>query len=290
MNITTGWVIKRQHDCKLAEQPVFWCICRLAAEESWASISKNYSPRIFASEEEAAEQCKEFTECEIVPLVVALEGGKRIDQEPLCNAWLHKYAIELAGSSEAKQERIISHLRAYAMQRHHWCRFAIHLQNHHHLAISKKWSDMLIRAGVSSHTVEWIRYVIHTADYSQERAIRLCDLLEAEDKRQRLQVNIQQEKPGTLLPLTKIGDQPLRTVGELRQFIAELDDSMLLQSNIAPGRYSCPIIARAHKAKRPDKTDYRKHPNLYLTGYKPQHGDDPNLSKSWKEITDNPTA
>ncbi len=293
MNITTGWVIKRQHYCKLAEQPVFWCICRLGEEESWASISKNYSPRIFASEEEAAEQCKKFTECEIVPFALALEG-KHVEPEVLCGEWLRKYAAEFARESGTRQHEIVGWLDRHGAQRSHLCRFGIHINSFSGDRAQRnfRYIDLLKKAGAFDHIIVWVRHVISVSRTSKTLANNLCDILEAEDARLeqlRLETEKNAPKPVALLPLTEIGDQPLRTVGELRQFIAELDDSMLLQSDTAPGRYSCPIIARAHKAKRPRKTDYRKHPNLYLTGYR-QHGNDPDLSESWKELTDNSTA
>ncbi len=97
-----------------------------------------------------------------------------------------------------------------------------------------------------------------------------------------------------LLPQLEDDSQPLRTVGELRQFIAGLDDSMLLTSY---GQYGdeerFPIVAEV-QAGDPDVVLYLTedaeeqghwldHKRLHLFGYEQYEGD-PDLEESWRDI------
>ena len=85
-----------------------------------------------------------------------------------------------------------------------------------------------------------------------------------------------------LLPKVK-GKQPLRTVGELRQFMAKLDDSVLLTSfSQYFDETLFPVVAEIEKADK-EAGHWFGHKRLHISGYE-RYSDDPELEDSWKDV------
>ena len=81
--------------------------------------------------------------------------------------------------------------------------------------------------------------------------------------------------------------QPLRTVGELRQFIANLPDEMLLTSHAEyESNPIFPIMVRI-TPDNPFENDPQAHwfdfARLHIGGYV-RYRHDPNLENSWQEV------
>ena len=92
-----------------------------------------------------------------------------------------------------------------------------------------------------------------------------------------------------LLPKVQ-GKQPLRTVGELRQFIADLDDSVLLASFCQYGDDEIfPVVAEVCEDVRGEDgmgkppSCWMDHKHLYIHGYE-QYLGDPVLEFMWEEL------
>ena len=98
-------------------------------------------------------------------------------------------------------------------------------------------------------------------------------------------------KPVKLLPTGADDEQPLRTVGELRSFISNLDDSMLLCGTSMSGYNSVfPIRAKARTTPPPGVRGWASNPYVSFTGYA-SPGSPNRYSNDWKELVqDEPTA
>ena len=102
---------------------------------------------------------------------------------------------------------------------------------------------------------------------------------------------VDNRKPVKLLPTVDDGDQPLRTVGELRSFISNLDDSMLLCGTSMSGYNSVfPIRAKARTTPPPGVRGWASNPYVSFTGYA-SPGSPNRYSDDWKALVqDEPTA
>jgi hypothetical protein len=80
------------------------------------------------------------------------------------------------------------------------------------------------------------------------------------------------------------GKQPLRTVGELKEFLADIPNETLLASYSQDGDQSIfPVVAELAEPEEAfgDKDNWWEFSYLVLSGYD-RYADDPNLSDSWR--------
>jgi len=88
----------------------------------------------------------------------------------------------------------------------------------------------------------------------------------------------------TLLPKVR-GEQPLRTLGEFREFTKDLPDNVLLIADPTYGDESQfpATVKLAEPDSDQDDLSFFNRQRLYITGYA-RYDDDPKLEDTWKEI------